>query len=54
MDNLVDLQKDLQEVQARIERDEQAGLGWANEDIHLAGELMARIDKIRAVSEGSG
>ena len=53
MDNLRDLQKDLQEVQAKMERDEQAGLGWSTEDVHEAGELMSRISKIRLESVGS-
>lgn len=53
MDNLKDLQMELLQVQTKLELDEQAGLGWATEDVHKAGELMARIEKIRAMSEGS-
>lgn len=53
MDNMANLQEQLQEVQNRMELDTQAGLGLATEDVHKAGELMARIDKIRLVSEGA-
>lgn len=53
MNNLKDLQMELLQVQAKMEKDEQAGLGWSANDVHEAGELMARISKIRAVSEGA-
>lgn len=53
MDDIKDLQEQLQEVQHRMDLDLQNGLGWACEDVHLAGELMSRITKIRLESEGS-
>lgn len=53
MDNLKDLQMELLQVQTKMELDEQAGLGWATEDVHEAGELMGRIAKIRQMSDGS-
>lgn len=53
MDDLQNLQEQLQQIQHRMELDMQAGLGWSAEDVHLAGELMSRIDKIRLISEGA-
>ena len=53
MDNLADLQVELLQVQNRMEKDLQNGLGWATEDVHEAGELMSRIAKIRLESDGS-
>lgn len=53
MDNLHDLQVELMQVRNRMELDEQYGLGWSCDDVHTAGELMARIAKIRLVSEGA-
>ena len=53
LDDLQNLQEQLQQIQHRMELDMQAGLGWSAEDVHEAGELMARITKIRAVSEGA-
>lgn len=53
MDNMANLQNQLQEVQARMKKDEQAGLGMSADDVHTAGELLNRIRKIRLESEGS-
>lgn len=53
MDNMANLQEQLQEVQHRMDLDHQNGLGWSCDDVHTAGELMARIDKIRLMSEGA-
>lgn len=53
MDNLHDLQVELLQVQAKMELDEQSGLGILAEDLHTAGELLNRIRKIRLESEGA-
>lgn len=53
MDNLKDLQTELLQVQTKMELDEQAGLGMSADDVHLAGELLNRIRKIRSESVGS-
>ena len=53
MDNLKDLQTELLQVQTKMELDEQAGLGMSADDVHLVGELLNRIRKIRSESVGS-
>lgn len=53
MDYLEELQKELEQLQSYMQIDAESGRGVSAEDVHAAGELMARIDKIRLLSEGA-
>lgn len=52
-DELKELQIELEQVRLRMQLDDEAGRGWSVEDMHIAGELQAKINKILSCSEGS-